>query len=350
MPSRIKIEPHLSLQELEQGYRKAKQGIEKIHYQVIWLLAQGKRTSYVSHVTGYSLSWIYELVRSYNRSGAKMLGDQRQHNRGRKPLLDDQQLALLYQRLQSPPDDQGLWNGVKVAKWLTQLLDRTISPQRGWEYLKGLEYRLRCPRPNHQNSSCLEQNEWKNQLAEKKKIQQEYPDADVQVWAEDEHRLGLKPVLRRVWVEKGYQPIARVNWRFQWLWLYGFVEPNTGETYWWLLPYVNTELFNRVLKDFAQHYEIGKNKRVILAMDQAGWHPIKETTEIPEGIHVMLMPSHSPELQPAERLWPLVNEAIANRTFKNLEELEEVVISRCKKIMEEKEIVKGIANFYWWPN
>lgn len=175
MPSRIKIEPHLSLQELEQGYRKAKQGIEKIHYQVIWLLAQGKRTSYVSHVTGYSLSWIYELVRSYNRSGAKMLGDQRQHNRGRKPLLDDQQLALLYQRLQSPPDDQGLWNGVKVAKWLTQLLDRTISPQRGWEYLKGLEYRLRCPRPNHQNSSCLEQNEWKNQLAEKKRFNKNIP-------------------------------------------------------------------------------------------------------------------------------------------------------------------------------
>ncbi len=114
MPSTIKIEPHLSLDELEQGYRKAKQGIEKIHYQVIWLLAQGKRTSYVSKVTGYRLSWIYELVRSYNDSGVTMLGDQRRHNRGRKPLLNDQQLALLYQRLQSPPDDQGLG---MVLKW-----------------------------------------------------------------------------------------------------------------------------------------------------------------------------------------------------------------------------------------
>ena len=49
-------------------------------------------------------------------------------------------------------------------------------------------------------------------------------------------------------------------------------------------------------------------------------------------------------------LWPLVNEAIANRTFTDLDELEETVINRCQKIMEQKEIVRGITNFYWWPN
>lgn len=311
----------------------------------------GKPSSLVSQVTGYSRSWIYELVRSYNQNGSIMLGDQRKNNQGAKPLLDDQQLALLYQALQSPPNDGGLWNGTKVAKWMSQLLDRNVSPQRGWEYLKGLEYRLRQPRPHHQKSSWDEVEQWKQELAEeKKKIQAQFPDADVQVWAEDEHRLGLKPVLRRVWVEQGFEPIATVNWRFEWLWLYGFVHPTTGETYWWLLPYVNTSLFNRVLKDFAQHYQLGKDKRVILAMDQAGWHPVKETAEIPEGIHVILMPSHSPELQPAERLWPLVNEAIANQAIKNLDELEEIVINRCQKLLEEKDHVRGITNFYWWPN
>ena len=45
-----------------------------------------------------------------------------------------------------------------------------------------------------------------------------------------------------------------------------------------------------------------------------------------QDLSIMLMPSHSPELQLAERLWPLVNQAIANRTFKNLDELEQIVI------------------------
>jgi hypothetical protein len=88
----------------------------------------------------------------------------------------------------------------------------------------------------------------------------------------DEHRLGLKPIIRRVWVGYGEQPIANVNWRYQWLWLYGFVHPSTGETYFWILPKVNIELFNKVLEDFAREFGVGNNKHIILTIDQAGWH------------------------------------------------------------------------------
>jgi hypothetical protein len=100
-----------------------------------------------------------------------------------------------------------------------------------------------------------------------KRIQQQYPSAAVEVWAMDEHRLGLKPIIRRVWVEYGEQPIANVNWRYQWLWLYGFVHPSTGETYFWILPKVNIELFNKVLEDFAREFGVGKNKHIILTKD-----------------------------------------------------------------------------------
>ena len=82
MPRHLPIESHLSLEELEKQYRQAKEGVKKTHYQVIWLLASGKTTSMVAEVTGYSLSWIYELVRSYNHYGASILGDQRRHNQG----------------------------------------------------------------------------------------------------------------------------------------------------------------------------------------------------------------------------------------------------------------------------
>jgi len=66
-----------------------------------------------------------------------------------------------------------------------------------------------------------------------------------------------------MWVPRREQPIAQVNWRFQWLWLYGFVHPQSGETY-WILPKVNINLFNRVLADFAKHFGPGKNKQIIL--------------------------------------------------------------------------------------
>ncbi|MBN3883152.1 helix-turn-helix domain-containing protein [Nostoc sp.] len=76
MPKIIKIEPHLSLEELETGYRQAKELVLRTHYQIIWLLAKGMSTQEVAVVTGYSRSWIYELVWGYNRSGIETLGDQ----------------------------------------------------------------------------------------------------------------------------------------------------------------------------------------------------------------------------------------------------------------------------------
>lgn len=50
------------------------------------------------------------------------------------------------------------------------------------------------------------------------------------MWAEDEHRIGLHPVNRIVWVPIGEVPVANVNWKYQWLWLVGFVEPSSGQT------------------------------------------------------------------------------------------------------------------------
>jgi transposase len=61
------------------------------------------------------------------------------------------------------------------------------------------------------------------------------------------------------------------------------------------------------------------------------------------------LPSHSPELQPAERLWTLTNEPIANRSFENLDEVEEILSQRCRQIIDQPDFVHGLTNFHWWP-
>jgi transposase len=191
MPKPISIEPHLSLTELEQRYRQAKDAVERSHYQIIWLLASGRSSRDVSQITSYSLSWIYELVWGYNRIGPGSLGDKRHEHRGGKKLLDDRQQAQLWQVLQSPPPGGGLWNGRKVANWSGELWGYSVSRQRGWEYLKEMKLPLRVPRPSHQETDYFEQEEWKKKLAsEVAQVQKSHPDADVEVWTMDEHRVG----------------------------------------------------------------------------------------------------------------------------------------------------------------
>ena len=73
----------------------------------------------------------------------------------------------------------------------------------------------------------------------------------MELWAFDEHRAGLKPVLRRVWAKRGRRPIAPAEPRYEWLYLYGFVRPTTGALVWFLCNGVNTALFAAVLARFA---------------------------------------------------------------------------------------------------
>lgn len=62
----------------------------------------------------------------------------------------------------------------------------------------------------------------------------------------------------------------------------------------------------------------------------------------------VFLPSHSPELQPAEPLWLLINEAIANHTLLNLDELENMLIYRCHKIRQQHRLVQELTCFHWW--
>lgn len=167
MPKRIKIEPHLSTEELQRRCRQAKSPTLAHHYQIISLLAQGKSSREVMELTGYSRSWIYEIVWGYNRYGAESLGDHREQNRDYDPILNDVQQAQLWQVLQQPPADGGLWNGRKVADWMSELTGRKISRQRGWEYLKSMKFRRRVPRPEYEATDILEQEKWKKKSPER---------------------------------------------------------------------------------------------------------------------------------------------------------------------------------------
>jgi len=178
-------------------------------------------------------------------------------------------------------------------------------------------------------------------------VRNQYSDAEVEVWAEDEHRVGLHPVNRRVWTPCDAPPIATVNCKYQWMWLAGFVCPTTGETYWWIVPFLTYQVFSQILDDFARHFQLGERKRIILALDQATFHT-SEKIKIPQGIDLLFFPPKSPELEPAERLWPLANEPIANRSFANLDELESTTIHRCRVLLERRELIRGLTNFYWW--
>jgi len=69
---------------------------------------------------------------------------------------------------------------------------------------------------------------------------------------------------------------------------------------------------------------------------------------VPEGIHLLFLPPYSPELQSAERLWSLTNEPIANRSFESLDELEDLLFHRCRRLLQQLDLISGLTFFHWW--
>jgi transposase len=172
------------------------------------------------------------------------------------------------------------------------------------------------------------------------------PGKAVEVWAEDEARLGLKPVTRRVWRLKGCRPRSGGRTKYEWLYVYGFARPATGQTFTVLLPRANVERMADALAAFAAHADPGGEKVLVVVVDNAGWHRAKRRP-VPANVRLHFLPPCTPELQPVEPFWALVREAVANETYDRLGELRRVIRRRCRHLAGDPATVKGAVGFRW---
>ncbi len=124
------------------------------------------------------------------------------------------------------------------------------------------------------------------------------------------------------------------------------MQPTSGETVWYLANGLSKRLCEALLAGFARRVGAGRKRHIVLVLDNAGWHG-PEGLAIPDGISLVFLPPYSPELQPAERLWPLVDEPIVNRHFASLAQLDATIAERCRRL--DAATIRPHTDFHWWP-
>lgn len=127
-----------------------------------------------------------------------------------------------------------------------------------------------------------------------------HPDAEIQIWVQDEARFGQKGSLTRVWARRGSRPRAPKQTQYESLYLTGAVCPATGAAAAILTPTLDTRVVNLFLEELAT--QIPDGVHAILIWDQAGYH-VSHELRIPENVSLLHLPSYSPELNPMENLW-----------------------------------------------
>ncbi|HEX2752232.1 MAG TPA: IS630 family transposase [Alphaproteobacteria bacterium] len=171
------------------------------------------------------------------------------------------------------------------------------------------------------------------------------PGTPVEVWFQDEMRVGQKNKLTYRWARKGSRPRAIHDQRTQSTYLFGAVCPERGAGAALVLPACNTEAMQLHLDEIATKVTPGAH--AVLVLDQAGWHGAKDL-KAPKNISLLPLPPRAPELNPQENIWQFMRANwLSNRIFKSFDEIVDHCCYAWNTLIDQPWKIMSIARRDW---
>lgn len=142
----------------------------------------------------------------------------------------------------------------------------------------------------------------------------------LELWWQDEARVGQQGSVTRVWADKGPRPRLPRDQRYSYAYLYGAVCPERDCGAALVLPAVNIDMMNLHLEEISRQVQPGHH--AVLILDGAPWHDERGRLLVPDNISLLKLPPYSPELNPAENIWQYLRQThLNNRVFQTYEHI-----------------------------
>jgi len=323
MARTLEVDIQETPEELKQLLHQQKSVRIRERVQVLYWLKSKQTQNALSAaaLVGRTYSTVKRWLRTYRQSGLEELLELK-HGGGKELSLSTEILATLEHHLQQPEGFEG-YEAIQI--WLKE----TYGIELCYSTLHGLVHNRLNARPKVVRPQSAKRDEMAAAEFEKKKalrlsrIATLYQDAHqrIRYWCSDESRFGLKTITRRRLTQRGIKPIGHVQWAFQAYYLYGLVEPLSGESFFLECSHLNTDCFQAYLSEFSETYP---NDLHIIQLDNARFHTAKRLS-IPDNVILWFQPPHSPDCNPIERLWSWVKNKLAWKLFNDLDELKQKV-------------------------
>ena len=171
------------------------------------------------------------------------------------------------------------------------------------------------------------------------------PNIKIEFWHEDESRIGQKGHSTRSWFNKGTRQRVLVQNDFKSTKIFAALNPSSGELFSLILPKTDSEIMNLFLEALSKSLPFGVH--IILQWDNASFHTSKKIKNY-ENITLFFQPPYSPEYNALERLWQYIkSKFLANRVYKDEEELVLICVEVMKKMKGLPEILKSLSNGFF---
>jgi hypothetical protein len=173
------------------------------------------------------------------------------------------------------------------------------------------------------------------------------PGTRVEVWFQDEARIGQKNSLTRVWGQTGGRPVAPKDLGFASAYLFGAVCPSEGKAAALIMPICNTAAMNHHLSEISS--QVAPDARAVVILDGAGWHR-SQGLVVPGNITLLELPPYSPELNPVERIWHyLRSHWLANSVFRSLADIMDACEMAWNRFATNTGLVRSLCAVAWAP-
>ena len=164
------------------------------------------------------------------------------------------------------------------------------------------------------------------------------------MYFQDESRFGTMTHVGKCLTEVGIKPVIPFQHKFETTYLYGSYSPVNGDSFVWEVNGVNSDIFERYLREFSKHKP---EEFKIVVIDNAGFHSTKNMN-IPDNIYLLRIPPYSPELNPCEQVWQYIKNRYKNQLFKTMDSLK-IWLHETVNSME-KETIKSITSNHHYLN
>ena len=168
----------------------------------------------------------------------------------------------------------------------------------------------------------------------------------VELWWQDEARVGQQGSLTYIWADKGSRPRAPRDQRYDWAYLFGAVCPARGIGAALVLPFVNAEAMNLHLAEIST--QVAPGAHAVITLDGAGWHQAGGRLVVPENISLLPLPPYSPELNPVENVWQFLRQNhLANRVFDTYTAIVDACCEAWNALTANPDRISSIATRKW---
>ena len=307
-------------------------------------------------IGGMDRQTLRDWVHRFNRSGPEGLIDN--WTEGPKPRLSEEQLAQFAQIVEGGPDREkdGVvrWRRIDLKRVIAERFGVDFHPRYVGKLLHKLGFSHMSARPRHLAQDEMIVEAFKNFPRALKAHLEGLPEATpIEIWFEDEARIGQKNGQVRQWARRGTRPRQPADQRYDNAYLFGAICPARGVGAALALPYADADMMQLHLDEILRNVADGAH--AVLLLDRAGWHTTGKLDvpdnitpiflpDVPDNITPIFLPSRAPELNPVENIWQyLRHNWLSNTAFENYGAIIDAACAAWRKLIAQPETITSIG-------